>query len=198
MRRETFEESGIRLGRVVYHASQPWPFPYSLMIGCFGEALNDDIRADMDELEDCRWFFRDEVASMLARDPSGRARRAAIRRHRAPSHPRLGDQRLNHGEGPSMIRHTVAFRLKHPRGSAAEDVVPGRRQGSWRRFRGRALRAARQVSAEERLSLRLFDGVRRPGCLSGLQRPPGPRRLCARPVDPGSRGVLEIDYKPLG
>jgi NAD+ diphosphatase len=67
VRRETLEESGIRLGRVVYHASQPWPFPYSLMIGCFGEALNEDIQADLNELEDCRWFFRDEVASMLAK-----------------------------------------------------------------------------------------------------------------------------------
>jgi len=65
VRRETFEESGIRLGRVVYHASQPWPFPYSLMIGCFGEALNDDITPDTVELEDCRWFDRAEVLSML-------------------------------------------------------------------------------------------------------------------------------------
>lgn len=67
VRRETLEESGIRLGRVVYHASQPWPFPYSLMIGCFGEALNEDIQADLDELEDCRWFFREEVRAMLDR-----------------------------------------------------------------------------------------------------------------------------------
>jgi NAD+ diphosphatase len=35
------------------------------MIGCFGEALNEDINADMNELEDCRWFSRDEVRSML-------------------------------------------------------------------------------------------------------------------------------------
>ncbi|TKT74976.1 NAD(+) diphosphatase [Aquamicrobium sp. LC103] len=65
VRRETFEEAGIRLGRVAYHASQPWPFPYSLMIGCFGEALDDDIRADSSELEDCRWFSRAEVQAML-------------------------------------------------------------------------------------------------------------------------------------
>ena len=72
VRRETLEEAGIRLGRVVYHASQPWPFPYSLMIGCFGEPLNDDIQADLNELEDCRWFFRDEVRSMLVREhPNG-------------------------------------------------------------------------------------------------------------------------------
>lgn len=68
VRRETLEEAGIRLGRVVYHASQPWPFPYSLMIGCFGEPLNEDIQADLNELEDCRWFGRDEVRLMLARE----------------------------------------------------------------------------------------------------------------------------------
>ena len=71
VRRETFEEAGIRLGRVVYHASQPWPFPYSLMIGCFGEALNEDIHADMNELEDCRWFARDEVLRHARQEPSG-------------------------------------------------------------------------------------------------------------------------------
>jgi NAD+ diphosphatase len=66
VRREVLEESGIRLGRVVYHASQPWPFPYSLMIGCFGEALDGDIVFDGRELEDCRWFSRDEVRAILA------------------------------------------------------------------------------------------------------------------------------------
>lgn len=70
VRRETFEESGIRLGRVVYHASQPWPFPYSLMIGCFGEALNEDISFDDAELEDCRWFSRTEVRGLLSGDKS--------------------------------------------------------------------------------------------------------------------------------
>jgi NAD+ diphosphatase len=72
VRRETLEESGIRLGRVIYHASQPWPFPYSLMIGCFGEALNEDIDADLTELEACRWFSRDEVLAALdGRHPDG-------------------------------------------------------------------------------------------------------------------------------
>lgn len=66
VRRETLEESGIRLGRVRYHASQPWPFVSSLMIGCLGEALSTDIVPDDDELEDCRWFDRDEVLSMMA------------------------------------------------------------------------------------------------------------------------------------
>jgi NAD+ diphosphatase len=66
VRRETFEESGVRIGRVKYHASQPWPFPHSLMIGCHCEALNDEIHHDESELEDCRWFTRDEVRQMLS------------------------------------------------------------------------------------------------------------------------------------
>jgi len=74
VRRETLEEAGIRLGRVVYHSSQPWPFPYSLMIGCYGEALNEDISTDADELEDCRWFTRAEVLQMLAGTHPGELR----------------------------------------------------------------------------------------------------------------------------
>jgi NAD+ diphosphatase len=66
VRREVMEESGIELGRVVYHASQPWPFPHSLMIGCFGEAVTEDIRFDGNELEDCRWFTREETKAILA------------------------------------------------------------------------------------------------------------------------------------
>ena len=66
VRRETHEESGVRIGRVRYHASQPWPFPSSLMIGCHAEALTADIDMDAEELEDCRWFSRDEVRAMLA------------------------------------------------------------------------------------------------------------------------------------
>lgn len=65
VRRETFEEAGIQLGRVAYQASQPWPFPYSLMIGCFGEALSEDILPDTAELEDCRWFLRDELSAVI-------------------------------------------------------------------------------------------------------------------------------------
>lgn len=65
MRRETFEESGIRVGRVSYHASQPWPFPHSLMLGLYGEAISEEINMDATELEDCRWFTRDDVKLML-------------------------------------------------------------------------------------------------------------------------------------
>ncbi len=65
-RREVFEEAGIRVGKVDYHASQPWPFPANLMIGLIGEALNSDIVVDQVELEDARWFTRDEALAMLA------------------------------------------------------------------------------------------------------------------------------------
>lgn len=65
VRRETHEEAGITLGRVRYHASQPWPFPHSLMIGCYGEALTQQINRDEAELEGCRWFGGDEVGEML-------------------------------------------------------------------------------------------------------------------------------------
>ncbi len=67
VRRETREEAGIVCGRVSYFASQPWPFPTSLMIGCHAQAVSDDIVIDRAELDDARWFTREEVAAMLMR-----------------------------------------------------------------------------------------------------------------------------------
>jgi NAD+ diphosphatase len=67
VRRETFEEAGVRVGAVSYGMSQPWPFPSSIMIGCVGEALTEEIVMDREELEDARWFSRDEVRLMLER-----------------------------------------------------------------------------------------------------------------------------------
>lgn len=66
-RRETEEESGLRIGAVRYFASQPWPFPHSLMIGCFAEALGDELKLDPNEIEAGRWFPREEAATMLPR-----------------------------------------------------------------------------------------------------------------------------------
>lgn len=65
--RETREEAGITCGRIRYFASQPWPFPTSLMIGCHAQALTRDIVVDREELDDARWFSKDEVTSMLLR-----------------------------------------------------------------------------------------------------------------------------------
>ena len=67
VRRETCEECGIACGRVNYFASQPWPFPSSLMIGCHAEALSHEIIIDRAELDDARWFDREEVITMLLR-----------------------------------------------------------------------------------------------------------------------------------
>jgi NAD+ diphosphatase len=65
--RETREEAGITCGRVSYFRSQPWPFPTSLMIGCHAEALSHDIVVDHEELEDARWFTKNEIVTMLMR-----------------------------------------------------------------------------------------------------------------------------------
>lgn len=70
VRREVLEESGIAVGAVRYHASQPWPMPHTLMMGFFGEALSSEIQFDETELADCRWFERDEVIEVLARRPA--------------------------------------------------------------------------------------------------------------------------------
>jgi NAD+ diphosphatase len=66
VRREVMEEARVTCAEVVYFASQPWPFPSSLMIGCFARASDTDIIVDTDELEDARWFTRQEVTAMLA------------------------------------------------------------------------------------------------------------------------------------
>jgi NAD+ diphosphatase len=71
VRRETREEAGIICGRVAYFATQPWPFPTSLMIGCHAEALSQQIVIDRAELDDARWFDREEVANMLLRRHTG-------------------------------------------------------------------------------------------------------------------------------
>lgn len=65
VRREIWEESGVRTGAVAYHASQPWPFPSSLMIGCFAEAVSTAIERRDEELEDVRWFDRADIGPML-------------------------------------------------------------------------------------------------------------------------------------
>mgnify|MGYP002062751989 CR=1 FL=1 len=62
VRREVFEEAGVRVGAVTYLASQPWPFPASLMMGCAGAALDADITIDPTEIEDAIWVTREDVA----------------------------------------------------------------------------------------------------------------------------------------
>ena len=64
--RELTEEAGIEVDRVTYLASQPWPFPSSLMIGCHAIARSEDLTIDHNELDDARWFTRTEIEKALS------------------------------------------------------------------------------------------------------------------------------------
>ena len=66
VRREVQEEAGIVCGGVGYLASQPWPFPASLMFGARAEALSDAITIDPEELEDAVWVSREELVTVMA------------------------------------------------------------------------------------------------------------------------------------
>lgn len=66
VRREVFEESGIAVGPVDYLASQPWPYPSSLMIGCRGHAVSDRITIDPAEIEDAQWVSREDMVTAFA------------------------------------------------------------------------------------------------------------------------------------
>lgn len=68
--RELGEEAGIAVHSVRYLTSQPWPFPNSLMIGAWAEAIDDTLAIDTNELEDARWFSRQEVVAALEGDPA--------------------------------------------------------------------------------------------------------------------------------
>lgn len=61
VRREVFEEAGVRVGEVTFLASQPWPFPASLMLGCAARALSSQIQVDGAEVSQACWFSRDEL-----------------------------------------------------------------------------------------------------------------------------------------
>ena len=65
VRREVFEEAGVRVGACGYHSSQPWPFPSSLMLGFVAEATDPSIRVGA-ELAEARWFCAGEIVDGLA------------------------------------------------------------------------------------------------------------------------------------
>lgn len=61
VRREVFEETGIQVGAVAYHSSQPWPFPASLMLGFHAEGLSETLTLEDDEIRDAQWFTREQI-----------------------------------------------------------------------------------------------------------------------------------------
>ncbi|RPB08433.1 hypothetical protein P167DRAFT_539244 [Morchella conica CCBAS932] len=74
VRRETWEESGVRVGRVVIHSTQPWPYPNNLMIGAVGEALPDGEKIELNhdpELQDAQWFPIEKVKAALEAPQNG-------------------------------------------------------------------------------------------------------------------------------
>jgi NAD+ diphosphatase len=68
------EEAGIKIGDVLFHSTQPWPYPSSLMIGCYARATTTDITVDQNELSDARWFTRAEVRESVLKAGKGELR----------------------------------------------------------------------------------------------------------------------------
>lgn len=90
VRREVWEESGVTVGRVVIHSSQPWPYPANLMIGAVAQATPDGETVDLGndpELESAKWFSLEEVRTALLTGTSGLG-------EAAPAGYREGDLRL--------------------------------------------------------------------------------------------------------
>lgn len=65
VRRELMEEASVKVGEVSYWATQPWPFPSSLMIGCFAKAANRDVKVDQSELAELRWIERKVARELI-------------------------------------------------------------------------------------------------------------------------------------
>jgi len=66
VRRELREEVNLEVGTVTYHATQPWPFPSSLMLGCYAQMLRREFAIDGHEIEAARWLSKDEARARLA------------------------------------------------------------------------------------------------------------------------------------
>jgi len=72
VRRELWEECGIRTGRVDYLFSQPWPFPSQLMIACMAQAQGDELTLDIEEIAEAMWVSREDVRAALAEEEGAR------------------------------------------------------------------------------------------------------------------------------
>jgi len=80
VRRETFEEVGIHVGSVRYFASQPWPFPSSLMVGFVAEALDDKLHLNREEIDSAAWFTREQLINSPEDDTFKLSRKDSISR----------------------------------------------------------------------------------------------------------------------
>lgn len=69
VRREVYEETNVRVGALMYHSSQPWPFPSSLMLGFIAKANSTEILLNDGELEDAQWFTREQLRAEFPKLP---------------------------------------------------------------------------------------------------------------------------------
>ncbi|HKD70405.1 MAG TPA: NAD(+) diphosphatase [Candidatus Binataceae bacterium] len=65
VRRELMEEASVKVSDVSYYTTQPWPFPSSLMIGCFAKAVSRDVKVDENELAEVRWIERSLARALI-------------------------------------------------------------------------------------------------------------------------------------
>ncbi|ETS59746.1 hypothetical protein PaG_06269 [Moesziomyces aphidis] len=97
VRREVLEESGIQVDQVIYHSSQPWPYPTNLMAGFYGIAKTDDaesIRLDLDnELEDARFYTRQEILDVIERKKNAHFTRAELEKLDKEHHTSDGEDK---------------------------------------------------------------------------------------------------------
>ncbi|KAJ1976328.1 NADH pyrophosphatase [Dimargaris xerosporica] len=105
VRREVQEETGVRVGPVLYYASQPWPFPNQLMLGCIAQATSDDIVPDDDELEDVQWFTREQALAAVHR-----AKASAVTTPLSPTQTADPTSPTNFSTPPP---HSIAYQLIH-------------------------------------------------------------------------------------
>lgn len=87
--REVLEEAGVPVGRITYHSSQPWPFPSQLMVGCHAQAMTEDVRPIDSELEEVKWFTKEEIRVALANHDLSQLSETSL-----SSHPQLTDLTL--------------------------------------------------------------------------------------------------------
>ena len=85
--REVREETGVAVGAVHYHSSQPWPFPANIMLGFYAEATSTEITVDPGELADAQWFARDWLKSHVDDDSFRLPRRDSIARRLIRARP---------------------------------------------------------------------------------------------------------------
>ena len=92
VKREIFEESGVFVDKIRYHSSQPWPFPSTLSIGYMATALNMELVIDEEELEDIRWFSKDDIKYMLTPEAIKRGMGGAVNSFFTPPRQALAHQ----------------------------------------------------------------------------------------------------------